>query len=109
MVVASVASDSSSLWSVTLIRIFIVIALLLLDRFLYTSPSSIAPPSLSFNLTQDCKAISQVEKLLDDTAKHWRKTWNEAPAKALTRIEEAAKQMIVVTTGLQELYIAIFA
>src|SRR5262245_12056697 len=49
------------------------------------------------------------KKLLDDTARHWRTTWNEAPAKALTRVEDAAKHMIVVTNSLQGLYIAIFA
>ena len=49
------------------------------------------------------------EKLLQDIAEHWRKVWNEAPVQAITRIEDAAKQMIVVTTGLQGLYVAIFA
>jgi len=49
------------------------------------------------------------EKLLQETAEHWRKVWNEAPVQALTRVEDAAKQMIVVTTGLQGLYVAIFA
>jgi hypothetical protein len=48
------------------------------------------------------------QKLLDETAEHWRKVWNEAPVQALTRVEDAAKQMIVVTTGLQGLYVAIF-
>ncbi len=49
------------------------------------------------------------EKLLQETAEHWRKVWNEAPVQALTRVEDAAKQMIVVTTGLQGLYTAIVA
>jgi len=49
------------------------------------------------------------EKLLQETAEHWRKVWNEMPVQALTRVEDAAKQMIVVTTGLQGLYVAIFA
>jgi|GEM_PF-1113647 len=49
------------------------------------------------------------EKLLQETAEHWRKVWNEAPVQALMRVEDAAKQMIVVTTGLQGLYVAIFA
>lgn len=49
------------------------------------------------------------EKLLQETAEHWRKVWNEAPVQAIARVEDAAKQMIVVTTGLQGLYIAIFA
>ncbi len=48
-------------------------------------------------------------KLLEGAAEHWRKVWNEAPVQAITRIEDAAKQMIVVTTGLQGLYVAIFA
>src|SRR5256884_2803675 len=48
------------------------------------------------------------EKLLQGMTEHWRKVWNEAPVQALTRIEDAAKQMIVVTTGLQGLYVAIF-
>ena len=48
------------------------------------------------------------QKLLDETAGHWHKVWNEAPVQALTRVEDAAKQMIVVTTGLQGLYVAIF-
>lgn len=49
------------------------------------------------------------DKLLQETAESWRKVWNEMPVQALTRIEDAAKQMIVVTTGLQGLYVAIFA
>jgi hypothetical protein len=40
------------------------------------------------------------EKLLQETAEHWRKVWNETPVQALMRVEDAAKQMIVVTTGL---------
>src|ERR1700752_3723651 len=49
------------------------------------------------------------EKILEGMTEHWRKVWNEAPVQALTRVEDAAKQMIVVTTGLQGLYVAIFA
>src|SRR5436309_5859401 len=48
------------------------------------------------------------EKLLQGMTEHWRTVWNEAPVQALTRVEDAARQMIVVTTGLQGLYIAIF-
>jgi hypothetical protein len=48
------------------------------------------------------------EKLLQEMTEHWRKVWNEAPVQAITRVEDAAKQMIVVTTGLQGLYVAIF-
>jgi hypothetical protein len=49
------------------------------------------------------------EKLLKDMAEHWRKVWNETPVQAIARVEDAAKQMIVITTGLQGLYVAIFA
>ena len=52
---------------------------------------------------------SDEEKLLQEMTEHWRKVWNEAPVQALARVEDAAKQMIAVTTGLQGLYIAIFA
>jgi hypothetical protein len=48
------------------------------------------------------------EKLLEGMAEHWRKVWNEAPVLTLPHIEDAAKQVIVVTTGLQGLYVAIF-
>lgn len=48
------------------------------------------------------------EKLVQDTMKYWQQVWNEAPIQALTRIEDAAKQMIAITTGLQGFYIAIF-
>lgn len=49
------------------------------------------------------------QKLLEQIAEHWRKVWNETPVQAITRVEDAAKQMIVITTGLQGLYAAIFA
>ena len=49
------------------------------------------------------------EKLLQETAEHWRKVWNEAPVQALTHVEDAAKQLIVVTAGLQGLYVGIVA
>jgi hypothetical protein len=48
------------------------------------------------------------EKILQEMMEHWHRVWNEAPVQALSRIEDAAKQMIVVTTGLQGLYVAIF-
>jgi hypothetical protein len=48
------------------------------------------------------------EKILEEMTQHWRKVWNEAPVEAIARVEDAAKQMIVVTTGLQGLYIALF-
>jgi hypothetical protein len=59
--------------------------------------------------TQGQRFDPDEEKLLEDTAKYWQQVWNEAPIQALTRIEDAAKQMIVITTGLQGLYVAIFA
>src|SRR5258708_3166909 len=49
------------------------------------------------------------KKILEEMTEHWRKVWNEAPVQALARVEDAAKHMIVVTTGLQGLYLAIFA
>ena len=49
------------------------------------------------------------EQLIKETANHWRKVWNETPVQALTRVEDAAKQLIVVTTGLQGLYVGIVA
>lgn len=52
---------------------------------------------------------SDEEKILQEMTEHWRKVWNEAPVQALARVEDAAKHMIVVTTGLQGLYLAIFA
>lgn len=48
------------------------------------------------------------EKILEEMTEHWRRVWNEAPVQALSRVEDAAKQMIVVTAGLQGLYVAIF-
>lgn len=51
---------------------------------------------------------SDEEKILQEMMEHWRKVWNEAPVQALTRIEDAAKQMIVVTTSLQGLFVALF-
>lgn len=48
------------------------------------------------------------EELLKSTAEHWRKVWNETPVQAIPRLEDAAKQLIVITTGLQGLYVAIF-
>jgi len=52
---------------------------------------------------------SDEEKLLQEMAEHWRKVWNEAPVQVLTRVEDAAKQLIVVTAGLQSLYASIVA
>jgi hypothetical protein len=52
---------------------------------------------------------SDEEKILERSADYWRGVANEAPVKALTRIEEAAKQMIAITSALQGAYIAVFA
>jgi len=51
---------------------------------------------------------SDEEKILAEMREHWRKVWNEAPVQAPTRVEDAAKQMIVITTGLQGLFVALF-
>lgn len=48
------------------------------------------------------------QKILEEMMEHWRKVWNDAPVQTLTQVEDAAKQMIAVTTTLQGLYIAIF-
>ncbi len=49
------------------------------------------------------------EKILQASADYWRGVANEEPVKALARIEEAARQLIAVTSALQGAYIAIFA
>src|SRR5438270_13460892 len=49
------------------------------------------------------------ERLLEHMAEHWRKVWNETPVQAITRLEDAAKQIITITAGLQGLYVALFA
>jgi len=49
------------------------------------------------------------EQLLQQTAEHWRQVWNETPVQVIARIEDAAKQLIAVTSALQVLYAAIFA
>lgn len=52
---------------------------------------------------------SEEEQLLKESAGFWRKVWDETPVQTYTRLEEAAKQLIALTTGLQGLYVAIFA
>lgn len=49
------------------------------------------------------------EQLLQQTADHWRQVWNDAPVQALVRIEDAARQVITITAGLQAFYVGIFA
>lgn len=51
---------------------------------------------------------SNEKEILKEMTEHWRKVWNDAPVQALTRVEDAAKQMIVITTGLQGLFVALF-
>jgi hypothetical protein len=47
------------------------------------------------------------ERILQETAEHWRKVWNETPVQAITHIEDAAKQLIAITSAVQVLYAAI--
>jgi hypothetical protein len=47
--------------------------------------------------------------MIKAAAEHWRKVSQEAPVSALTRIEEAAKQLIGLTGTLQGIYFAVFA
>ncbi len=48
------------------------------------------------------------EHLLHQMEQHWRQVWNEAPVQTITRIEEAAKQIITITASIQVLYPALF-
>ncbi|HEY6411877.1 MAG TPA: hypothetical protein VIY29_30840, partial [Ktedonobacteraceae bacterium] len=48
-------------------------------------------------------------KMIQDAAEQWRKVGNEAPVQAVARVEDAAKQLIALTSGLQGLYFAVFA
>src|SRR5207237_976078 len=52
---------------------------------------------------------SEQVQMAKDTADYWRKVSDEAPVEALTRVEEAAKQLIGLTGALQGLYLAVFA
>src|SRR5690242_19027461 len=47
------------------------------------------------------------EKIINATADHWRKIGNEAPVQAVTRVEDAAKQLIKLTGTLQGLYFTV--
>jgi hypothetical protein len=49
------------------------------------------------------------EQMLQDMADQWRRVGNEAPVQAITRAEEAAKQLIGLNTGLQGIFFAVFA
>src|ERR1700674_5365863 len=48
-------------------------------------------------------------QLIKDKASYWHKLGNEAKVESIARLEDAAKQLVALTTGLQGLYIAIFA
>lgn len=47
--------------------------------------------------------------MIKATAEHWRKVGNEALLQAIARIEDAAKQLVALTSALQALYLAVFA
>lgn len=49
------------------------------------------------------------EEMLKKTAEYWRQVGIEAPVQAITRVEDAAKQLISLTAALQGLYFAVFA
>jgi hypothetical protein len=49
------------------------------------------------------------EEMLKKAAEYWRQVGIEAPAQAITRVEDAAKQLIGLTAALQGLYFAVFA
>lgn len=49
------------------------------------------------------------EQMIQDIADHWRRVNNEAPVQAITRTEEAAKQLIGLNAALQGIFFAVFA
>ena len=49
------------------------------------------------------------EEMLKKAAEYWRQVGIEAPVQAVTRVEDAAKQLIGLNAGLQALYFAVFA
>jgi hypothetical protein len=55
------------------------------------------------------KATPEQENRDKATAEYWRKVGDEEPVKAVTRVEEAAKQLIALTGALQGLYLAVYA
>jgi hypothetical protein len=61
------------------------------------------------NPVQGQQFDSDEQKLLEKMAEHWQEVWNETPVQAITRLDDAAKQMIALTAALQGLYLAIFA
>ena len=48
-------------------------------------------------------------EMLKKAAEYWRQVGIEAPVQAVTRVEDAAKQLIGLNAGLQALYFAVFA
>jgi hypothetical protein len=48
-------------------------------------------------------------QLIKDKATYWRQVGTEARVASITRLEDAAKQLVGLTSGLQGLYIAVFA
>jgi hypothetical protein len=52
---------------------------------------------------------SDQEEMLKKAAEYWRQVGIEAPVQAVTRVEDAAKQLIGLTAALQALYFAVFA
>jgi hypothetical protein len=49
------------------------------------------------------------EEMLKKAAEYWRQVGIEAPVQSVTRVEDAAKQLIGLTAALQGLYFAVFA
>jgi TRAP-type C4-dicarboxylate transport system permease small subunit len=49
------------------------------------------------------------EEMLKKAAEYWRQVGIEAPVQAISRVEDAAKQLIGLTAALQGLYFAVFA
>lgn len=52
---------------------------------------------------------AEQEQIIQDRASYWRQVGNESAAQAITRIEEAAKQLIGLNAILQGIYFAVFA
>lgn len=49
------------------------------------------------------------EQMIQNRANYWRQVGNESAVQAITRIEEAAKQLIGLNAALQGIYFAVFA
>ncbi len=58
---------------------------------------------------QGYQPSSEQAQMAQTTIDYWRKVGDSAPVDAITRIEEAAKQLIGLTGALQGLYLAVFA